>query len=202
MEGFGQLKNPMTSLGIKPACSIMHQPTTLLYAPKLLFGYKPKNIFNAVEIWLAFRHPPHRTLHLKGDHCNGGKNSNERTIFLLACGADGTDRLPQLITGKSENPQCFKKFRKLLTKYVANRKAWVTQASFTDSLRALDAKMSSKNRKILLLIDWCAVLSQDTSYLKNVKVVFLQTSQQSPQNNQVIPSSLPVQCRIMELFHT
>jgi hypothetical protein len=52
----------------------------------------------------------------------------------------------------------------LPTKYVANRKAWVTQAIFTDYLSALDAKMSSQNRKILLFLDQCAAHPQDTSY--------------------------------------
>jgi hypothetical protein len=60
----------------------------------------------------------------------------------------------------------------LPTKYVANRKAWVTQAIFTDYLRALDAKMSSQNRKILLFLDQCAAYPRDTNYLKNVEVVF------------------------------
>jgi hypothetical protein len=45
------------------------------------------------------------------------------------------------------------KFRKLATRYMANRKAWVTQVIFTDYIRALDAKMSSQNRKILLFIN-------------------------------------------------
>jgi hypothetical protein len=109
---------------------------------------------------------------LKGDPCNGGKNSKERITVLLACNADGTDKLPPLVIWKSENPHCFKNVRQLPTKYVANRKAWVTQAIFTDYLRALDAKMSSHNRKILLFLDQCAAHPQDTSYLKNVKVVY------------------------------
>jgi hypothetical protein len=33
LEGFGKLKNPVTSVGIKPACSIVPQPTTLLPPP-------------------------------------------------------------------------------------------------------------------------------------------------------------------------
>jgi hypothetical protein len=85
---------------------------------------------------------------LKGDPCNGGKNSKERITVLLTCNADGTDKLPPLVIGKSGNPHCFKNVRQFPTKYVANRKAWVTQAIFTDYLRALDAKMSSQNRKI------------------------------------------------------
>jgi hypothetical protein len=38
LEGLGPLKNPVSSSGIEPrdlpACSVVHQPTTLLRAPK------------------------------------------------------------------------------------------------------------------------------------------------------------------------
>jgi hypothetical protein len=94
---------------------------------------------------------------LKGDPCNGGKNSKERITVLLACNADGTDKLPPLVIGKSEDPRCFKNVRQLPTKYLANRKAWVTQAIFTDYLRALDAKMSSQNRG-RFYFSWTSVL--------------------------------------------
>jgi hypothetical protein len=88
---------------------------------------------------------------LKGDNCNNGKNSKEITV-LLASNADGINKLPPLVTGKNENPQWFKTVRKFPTKYVTNRKAWVTQTIFTDYLRAFDAKMSFQNRKILLFL--------------------------------------------------
>jgi hypothetical protein len=104
---------------------------------KIFGGYEPKNIYNADETGLFFRLPPNKTLSLKGDPCNGGKNSMERITVLLACSADGTDKLPPLDIGKSENPRCFKNVRQLPTKYVANRKAWVTQAIFTDYLTCI-----------------------------------------------------------------
>jgi hypothetical protein len=139
---------------------------------KIFEGYEPKNIYNADETRLFFRLPPNKTLSLRGDPCNGRKNSKERIMVLLACNADGTDKLPPLVTGRSENTRCFKNVRQLPTKYVANREAWVIHAIFTYYLRALDAKMSCQNKKILLFLDQCAAHSQDTSFLKNVKVVF------------------------------
>jgi hypothetical protein len=139
---------------------------------KIFYCYEPMNIYNADETGLFFRLPPNKTLSLKGDPCNGGKNSKERIMVLLDCNGDGTDKLPPLVIGKSENPRCFKNVRQLPTKYVANRKAWVTQVIFTDYLRALDAKISSQSRKILLFLDQCAAHPQDTSYLKNVKWCF------------------------------
>jgi hypothetical protein len=83
---------------------------------------------------------------LKGDPCNGGKNSKEKITILLAWIADLTDKLTPFVIGKSENPHCFKNDVKLPTKYVANRKAWATHTIFTDYLRPLHAKTSSQNR--------------------------------------------------------
>jgi hypothetical protein len=139
---------------------------------KIFEGYEPKNIYNADETVPFFRLPPNKTLSLKGDPCNGGKNSKERITVLLARNADGTDKLPPFVIWKIENPHCFKNVRQLPTKCVANRKAWVTQAIFRDYLRSLDAKMRSQNTNILLFLDQCSAHPQDTSYLKNVKVVF------------------------------
>jgi hypothetical protein len=65
----------------------------------------------------------------------------------------------------------------LPTKFVANRKACVARAIFTDYVWALDAKMSSQSRKLLVFVDPCATYSQDAGYLKNAKVMFFsQTS--------------------------
>jgi hypothetical protein len=115
----------------------------------------------------TWRHiPEDDTLH--NHRC---ENLTSYIKVLLGCNADGTGKFPPLHTGKSENTCCFIYVRKLPTKYAANRKAWVTQASFTDYVRALDAKISSQNRKILLLVNQCAAHPQDTSYIKNVKVM-------------------------------
>lgn len=57
-------------------------------------------------------------------------------MMLLACNADWTDELLSLITGKSENPYCFKNVSELPTKYLVKRKAWITQAILADYLRA------------------------------------------------------------------
>jgi hypothetical protein len=41
-----------------------------------------------------------KTLNLKKDPCNDGNNSKERIMVLLGCHANGTDRLPPLVTGR------------------------------------------------------------------------------------------------------
>jgi hypothetical protein len=65
---------------------------------------------------------------LKGDPHKSRKNSKEIIMVLLAYNANGTDRLSPLVIANSKNPCCFN-VRKFLTKYVAIRKAQVTQDS-------------------------------------------------------------------------
>jgi hypothetical protein len=61
-----------------------------------------------------------------------GVNIHPLIMILLACNADGTNKLQPLVTGKSKNLHCF-----MLTNYVANKKACITQAIITGYLRAL-----------------------------------------------------------------
>jgi hypothetical protein len=51
---------------------------------KVIDAYGPKNICIADETGLFFRFPPNSTPSLKGDPCNGGKNSKEKITILLA----------------------------------------------------------------------------------------------------------------------
>jgi hypothetical protein len=95
----------------------------------------------------------------------------DRIRVLLACNANRNGKLPPLVTGKRENPLCFKNVGKLSTEYV-NKKTWVIQVMFINCSRACMIKQVLKNMKILLFIDQCAVYPQDTSYLKNEKIVF------------------------------
>jgi hypothetical protein len=105
--------------------------------------YKPKNIYNADETLLFFRLPTNKSLSLKVDPYSGRKNSKGRIMVLSACNANETGKPPLFVIVKNEYHNCFKNVTKFPTKYVANRKAWVTMAIFTDYLRTLDAKMSS-----------------------------------------------------------
>jgi hypothetical protein len=47
---------------------------------------------------LSLRLPPDKTLNLKGNPCNGRKNSKERITVALAYNAYGTDKLPALVS--------------------------------------------------------------------------------------------------------
>jgi hypothetical protein len=56
LEALGQLKNPITSSGLEPACSIMPQPTTLPRAP--VAQKIPEQKYTSFEVALASV-PPH-----------------------------------------------------------------------------------------------------------------------------------------------
>jgi len=47
------------------------------------------------------------------------------------------------------------------TRYEANRKSWIKETTFIDNLKALDDKVSSQKRKMLLFVHQCAAYLQD-----------------------------------------
>ena len=69
-------------------------------------GYLPKDIFNCDESGLIFRLLPKMSLVQKGYSCDGGKLAKERITFLCCANILG-EKLPLLVIGKSQNPQCF-----------------------------------------------------------------------------------------------
>jgi hypothetical protein len=85
-------------------------------------------IYNADETGPFFRLPFNKALSFTGDPCNARRNCKESITILLACSANWPDKHLPSVTGKIEKPQRIKNIRKLPTKYVTNRKAWVTDA--------------------------------------------------------------------------
>jgi hypothetical protein len=79
--------------------------------------------------------------------------SKERITMLVATNADGTDKLPLLVIGKSARPRCFKKARTLPLQYASNKSAWMVSSEFNSYIVKLDHKMRAQNRKIALIID-------------------------------------------------
>ena len=136
--------------------------------PSLLEGYEPRDVYNADETGLFFNVFPHRTLAYKGESCHGGKHPKD-TLTVLLC--VNSDKQMPIVNGKSPKPRCFKKVKKLPTKYHANGKAWMTTEIFCSFLHSLDAQMEAQNRQIILSVDNRAEHPKDTSFLRNVKVV-------------------------------
>jgi hypothetical protein len=116
---------------------------------------------------------PDKSLNIRGEACTGGKKSRERLTVLLCCNAEGTEKLAPLVIGKFVKPRCFKNISTLPCKYTNNSNAWMTAKIFLDFLRQFDARMGSSNRKVLLFVDKCPAHPPDTTFLKNVKFVFL-----------------------------
>jgi hypothetical protein len=51
---------------------------------------------------------------------------SKQWVIVLTCNADGSDKLPPLVTGKYKSPCCFKNVKRLPTKYEANTNFWMT----------------------------------------------------------------------------
>lgn len=141
--------------------------------PAVIAQYQPRDVFNADEAGLFINLQPEKSLSIKGETCQGGKKSKERVTVLLCCNADGTEKLKPTVIGKYWKPRCFSRNPRLPVIYKANKKAWMTGALFTEFLTFLDARMRAANRRILLVLDNCAAHPVDTSWLQNVKVIFL-----------------------------
>lgn len=140
--------------------------------PSLIAGYEPRDIFNTDEAGLFFNVQPEKSLCFKGQNCQGGEKSKNRITVLFCCNADGSEKFKLTVVGKFQKPRCFKNAGPLPCVYKANKRAWMTTSIFQEFLIYLDHKMSSKNRKIVLILDQCSAHPKDVQ-LRNVKLVFL-----------------------------
>jgi hypothetical protein len=96
--------------------------------------------------------------------------------ILLACNADGSDKITPLVIGKSKNPRCFKNVRQLPAWYEANKKSWMTASIilFSSWLIKLNSQMKKQDQSILdLLFMNNATCHSIPHRLTNVTVHFL-----------------------------
>lgn len=163
---------------------------TTITLPTLLEGFAPKDVFNADETGLFFKLLPDKTLSFKGEACHGGKLSKDRITVLVGGNADGSEKLPLLVIGKSKNPRCFKSVRSLPVEYTSSKKAWMNSDLFSNWLSKLNRHFARQDRKILLVIDNCPA-HPVIDNLSHIKVVFLPpnaTSRLQPMDQGVIRS--------------
>jgi len=147
-------------------------------------------VFNADETALFYQCLPNKTATFKGEECRGGKQSKVRVTLLLAANQSGTEKLPPLMIGRSQNPSCFSKIKSFPMKYKSNAKAWMTSQIFADWLKEINKEMAKKKRHILLFIDNCRAHS-NLPTLKNILVKFLppnSTSKLQPLDQGIIRS--------------
>ena len=140
--------------------------------PVLCDGYEAKDIFNADETGMFFREMPMKSMVMKGDSCNGGKNAKDRITVLLAASATG-EKLKPFVIGKSKKPQCFYGFEvaSLGIDYDFSKKAWMTTSIFTTWLNRLNNRMSFEQHRIIMFVDYCT--AHPDIQLSHVKLVFL-----------------------------
>jgi len=70
-----------------------------------------RHIFNVDETGFFYNLQPSETMTYKGDSCHGGTKSKQRVTVLLGFNADGTEKLPPLVTGTYNEPGCFRKVK-------------------------------------------------------------------------------------------
>jgi hypothetical protein len=89
-------------------CILFNRENGERWLLKITEGYKPKHIYNADETMLFVRFQPNKTMSLKWNLCNGGKNSKKRIMILLSCNANMSDELPRYLLGKMKAPIALK----------------------------------------------------------------------------------------------
>lgn len=156
----------------------------------ILKEYRPENIFNADETGLFYRALQDNISRLKSVDFRRSNLSAERFTVLVCTNMTGTEKLKLLVIGKFWKPRSFKNVKKLPTAYKANKNAWMVSKFFTEWVTALDNKMNSDNRRVVLIVGSCAGHT-NVQGLKAVKLVFIPSSlpkETHPLNQGVIKS--------------
>ena len=139
--------------------------------PSLLADFAPEDVFNVDETGLFFKLLPDSTLAFKGETCHGGKRAKERITVLVGGNADGSEKLPLLVIGKSKNPRCFKSVHSLPVDYTASKKAWMNSEIFMNWLQKMNRRFVQQSRNVLFIVDNCPA-HPVVDNLSNMKVVF------------------------------
>lgn len=143
-----------------------------------------EQIYNADETALFWRYMPRKTLAtLEEKKPSGVKDIKERLTVLACANAAGTHKLKLMIIGKSARPQSFKGVKIFPVIYKNNKRAWITQESFTDwyenhFIPEARNHCTSVNlpldAKIMLIVDNCTAHPRAESLKReNAEVIFL-----------------------------
>ena len=88
----------------------------------ILSRYELRDSYNADEFGLFYLQLPTKLFHLKSEWCARGKFSKIRLTGLAAGNWVG-EKLPMLVIGKAEKPQCFKSVKSLLCQCKSEKKS-------------------------------------------------------------------------------
>lgn len=126
-------------------------------------GYSPDQVFNADETGLFWKKMPDRTYIAKSEKkASGFKASKDRVTLLLCSNASGDKILKPLLVNRFLRPRALKgkDIKQLPVHWMANTKAWVTTALFTEWFTncflpevELYMKQKALDFKVLLILD-------------------------------------------------
>ncbi|GFU97544.1 tigger transposable element-derived protein 1 [Trichonephila clavipes] len=145
--------------------------------------YSADHVFNADETGLYWKKLPNRTYITKDEKtASGHKASKDRVTLLLRSNASGDRMLKPLLINKFLRPRALKGYqvplKQLSVHWMANPKAWMTTAIFTEWFNncfvpEVEAYMKEKSLdfKVLLIVDNAA--SHPQLEHPNVQLVFL-----------------------------
>jgi len=138
-------------------------------------SYDQNDVFNFDETALFYRLEPDKTLATK--RIEGRKKCKERITVGLCVNSTGTEKMVPLVIGKYANPRCFKNInlKNVGVFYRSNKKAWMNRLIFQEWLKNFDKliRLSSSDRKVLLLIDNVHSHNINELQLKNIEILFL-----------------------------
>lgn len=137
--------------------------------PSVAEGYASQDVFCATETSLWYDFLPDQAAGLCGSD-GRARRATQRLSVLLCANADGSEKLPPLVAGKSAKPRAGQ--AGLPCDYTANSKGGVTTQALAKYLKALDTRMAAESRRVLLLAGRLAAQSLDTSGLRHVQLAF------------------------------
>lgn len=144
---------------MKPSCTTGRGPRCLHSS----LGTSHVMCWNTDEAGLFYNLQPEKSLPFKGKACQGGQKRKQRVTVSLGSNSDGLEKVQLTVIGCYLKRRCFEMAGYLPRIYEANRKAWMTSALFAEFSTYLDRKIGSPNRKICLIMDWCATHPKDAT---------------------------------------
>uniref|UniRef100_G3UNH8 Major centromere autoantigen B n=1 Tax=Loxodonta africana TaxID=9785 RepID=G3UNH8_LOXAF len=150
--------------------------------PSVVEGYASQDVFSAIETSLWYDFLPDQAAGLCGSD-GRERRATQRLSVLLCANADGSEKLPPLVAGKSAKPRAGQGG---LCDYTANSKGGVTSQVLAKYLKALDARMAAESRRVLLLAGRMAAQSLDTSNLRHVQLAFFPSGTVQPLERGVV----------------
>ena len=96
------------------------------------------DFWNADEFGIFYKMSPESAV--GSGRIPGKKKKKERLSYLVCTNADGSEKYPMLIIGRSKKPKCFGKYEgsELGFNYCSNKKAWMNSDLFFSWSKSFD----------------------------------------------------------------